>query len=130
MGNSYTIKVFDLDQPTKTTGRIYPEHVVHKAILDIQDQIKHGMFFGEMDTRGTADIDLTRVSHTVDDLYVKNGALFANITPIEHGLGEILQGLLNANFKPELALVGLGNVDDANKVHNLEIRKINVIAGG
>lgn len=99
-GRVYSSKCFNLDDPI------------------IQEKLKTNSFFGEMGfpQDGRLEVDLTKVSHRITNLYKKDDGLYADIEILDTPNGKILEKALK-NSLVGFRTRGTGNLisrDDGN----------------
>jgi hypothetical protein len=114
------VKVVDLGAPNKN-GRIYTEETIKDAI----NKAKLPMI-GIMGMPEDASVQLARASHAVEQLYIKDGAMFAKVSILKTPAGQVVEQLLNED-KVAFRLAGVGNVAEDGTVTNFSITTISAV---
>ena len=77
-------------------GIIYSSDCFNLDDPIIQERLKAGAFFGEFGlSKDKLEIDLTKVSHRVVNLYKKEDGLYADIETLETPCGKLLEDIIN-----------------------------------
>lgn len=111
-----TRELLTVDVPTRN-GRVYPRDVVEKMVEDFNTRNEKQTMLGEI-TQLYAScephvINLDRISHSVDELFVEDDKLKATITVMNTPMGNILKTLINeVPVSVGLGLRGTGTVQD------------------
>ena len=110
--------------------RIYPRHEIHKAVDTINKQILEGYsVMGEVDHPDDLKINLDRVCHTVDKMWMDGHAGCGKLRILPTPMGELIKTLLQSGVKLGVSSRGSGNVDDrTGHVSDFEIVTIDVVA--
>jgi len=110
--------------------RIYPQHEIHKAVETINEQIRNGnSVLGEVDHPDDLKINLDRVCHTVDSMWMEGAAGCGKLKILPTPMGELVKTLLTSGVKLGVSSRGSGNVDDSTgHVSDFEIVTIDVVA--
>ena len=92
-GIIYSSDCFDIDDPI------------------IQERLKAGAFFGEFGlSKDKLEIDLTKVSHRVINLYKKEDGLYADIETLETPCGKLLEDIINKGNQVSFRTRGSGDL--------------------
>ena len=120
----YMVKVVDLDTPNRN-NRIYTTEAVQQAL----ETVKLPMMgvLGEPEDHLT--ISLHRVSHAVEQLEIKDGAVWAKVNVLKTPGGLMLKQLLDAGHDVGYGIIGTGDVADDGTVSNLTIISISAVDG-
>jgi len=89
-------------------NRIYTKESID--FNKLKEKIDNGRLYGELGM-GEMDISLSRVSHLITNIELKNNYLMGEVEILNTPNGNILNDLLNTNtivFRPR----GIGNVDE------------------
>jgi len=110
--------------------RIYPLHEITKAVGTINQQIKEGnSVLGEVDHPDDLKINLDRVCHSVENMWMDGEAGCGKLKILPTPMGDLVKTLLQAGVKLGVSSRGSGNVDDrTGHVSDFEIVTIDVVA--
>ena len=110
--------------------RIYPLHEISKAVNTINQQIKEGnSVLGEVDHPDDLKINLDRVCHSVESMWMDGHAGCGKLKILPTPMGELIKTLLQSGVKLGVSSRGSGNVDDrTGHVSDFEIVTIDVVA--
>ena len=111
-GIIYSSDCFDIDDPI------------------IQERLKAGAFFGEFGlSKDKLEIDLTKVSHRVINLYKKEDGLYADIETLETPCGKLLKDIINkgnqVNFRSNGSGYLIEREDGLMEVKDYTLESIN-----
>jgi hypothetical protein len=110
--------------------RIYPIHEITRAVNTINQQIKEGnSVLGEVDHPDDLKINLDRVCHSVDGMWMDGDAGHGKLRILPTPMGDLIKTLLQSGVKLGVSSRGSGNVDDrTGHVSDFEIVTIVVVA--
>ena len=110
--------------------RIYPLHEISKAVNTINQQIKEGnSVLGEVDHPEDLKINLDRVCHSVENMWMDGEAGCGKLKILPTPMGDLIKTLLTSGVKLGVSSRGSGNVDDrTGHVSDFEIVTIDVVA--
>ena len=110
--------------------RVYPLHEISKAVNTINQQIKEGnSVLGEVDHPDDLKINLDRVCHSVENMWMEGEAGCGKLKILPTPMGELIKTLLTSGVKLGVSSRGSGNVDDrTGHVSDFEIVTIDVVA--
>ncbi len=110
--------------------RIYPLYEIAKAVNTINQQIKEGnSVLGEVDHPDDLKINLDRVCHSVEEMWMDGHAGCGKLKILPTPMGELIKTLLQSGVKLGVSSRGSGNVDDrTGHVSDFEIVTIDVVA--
>jgi hypothetical protein len=110
--------------------RIYPIHEITRAVNTINQQIKEGnSVLGEVDHPDDLKINLDRVCHSVDGMWMEGDAGHGKLRILPTPMGDLIKTLLQSGVKLGVSSRGSGNVDDrTGHVSDFEIVTIDVVA--
>jgi len=110
--------------------RIYPLHEISKAVNTINEQIRNGnSVLGEVDHPDDLKINLDRVCHSVENMWMDGEAGCGKLKILPTPMGELVKTLLQSGVKLGVSSRGSGNVDDrTGHVSDFEIVTIDVVA--
>ena len=110
--------------------RIYPLYEIKRAVDTINKQILEGYsVMGEVDHPDDLKINLDRVCHTVDKMWMDGEAGCGKLKILPTPMGNLIKTLLQSGVKLGVSSRGSGNVDDrTGHVSDFEIVTIDVVA--
>ncbi len=110
--------------------RIYPRHEIMKAVETINEQIRDGnSVLGEVDHPDDLKINLDRVCHAVEGMWMDGHAGCGKLKILPTPMGNLIKTLLQSGVKLGVSSRGSGNVDDrTGHVSDFEIVTIDVVA--
>jgi hypothetical protein len=110
--------------------RVYPLHEIKRAVDTINKQIMEGYsVMGEVDHPEDLKINLDRVCHTVDKMWMDGDAGCGKLRVLPTPMCELIKTLLQSGVKLGVSSRGSGNVDDrTGHVSDFEIVTIDVVA--
>lgn len=110
--------------------RIYPRHEIQKAVETINEQIRSGhSVLGEVDHPDDLKINLDRVCHAVESMWMDGHAGCGRLKILPTPMGNLIRTLLQSGVKLGVSSRGSGNVDDkTGHVSDFEIVTIDVVA--
>jgi hypothetical protein len=110
--------------------RIYPRHEIIKAVNTINEQISQGnSVLGEVDHPEDLKINLDRVCHAVEKMWVDGSTGLGRLRVLPTPMGQLIKTLLDSGVKLGVSSRGSGNVDDrTGHVSDFEIVTIDVVA--
>jgi hypothetical protein len=110
--------------------RIYPRGEIIKAVDTINQQILKGnSVLGEVDHPDDLKINLDRVCHTVEKMWMDGHAGCGKLKILPTPMGELIKTLITSGVKLGVSSRGSGNVDDrTGHVSDFEIVTIDVVA--
>jgi hypothetical protein len=110
--------------------RVYPVHEIAKAVDTVNEQIKTGhSVLGEVDHPDDLKINLDRVSHMIENMWMDGPAGMGTLKILPTPMGELVKTMLTSGVKLGVSSRGSGNVNDANgHVSDFEIVTVDVVA--
>lgn len=110
--------------------RVYPVNEISKAVDTINEQIKTGhSVLGEVDHPEDLKINLDRVSHMIEKMWMDGPAGYGKLKILPTPMGELVKTMLTSGVKLGVSSRGSGNVDDRNgHVSDFEIVTVDVVA--
>ena len=110
--------------------RVYPMHEITRAVNTINEQIRSGnSVLGEVDHPDDLKINLDRVCHSVENMWMDGEAGCGKLKILPTPMGELIKTLLQSGVKLGVSSRGSGNVDDrTGHVSDFEIVTIDVVA--
>ena len=110
--------------------RVYPVSEIANAVDTINEQIKTGhSVLGEVDHPDDLKINLDRVSHMIEKMWMDGPAGFGKLKILPTPMGELVKTMLTSGVKLGVSSRGSGNVDDrTGHVSDFEIVTVDVVA--
>ena len=110
--------------------RVYPVSEIAKAVDTINEQIKTGhSVLGEVDHPDDLKINLDRVSHMIEKMWMDGPAGYGKLKILPTPMGELVKTMLQSGVKLGVSSRGSGNVDDrTGHVSDFEIVTVDVVA--
>jgi len=110
--------------------RVYPVDEIAKAVDTINEQIKTGhSVLGEVDHPDDLKINLDRVSHMIEKMWMDGPAGMGTLKILPTPMGELVKTMLTNGVKLGVSSRGSGNVNDHNgHVSDFEIVTVDVVA--
>lgn len=110
--------------------RVYPVREIAKAVNTVNKQITEGnSVLGEVDHPDDLKINLDRVCHSVEEMWMDGNAGCGKLKILPTPMGNLIKTLLQSGVKLGVSSRGSGNVDDRNgHVSDFEIVTIDVVA--
>lgn len=110
--------------------RVYPLHEISRAVDTINKQINEGLsVLGEVDHPEDLKINLDRVCHSVQKMWMDGHAGCGKLKILPTPMGQLISTLINSGVKLGVSSRGSGNVDDrTGHVSDFEIVTIDVVA--
>jgi hypothetical protein len=110
--------------------RVYPVNEIAKAVDSINEQITTGhSVLGEVDHPEDLKINLDRVSHMIEKMWMDGPAGYGKLKILPTPMGELVKTMLTSGVKLGVSSRGSGNVNDANgHVSDFEIVTVDVVA--
>ena len=118
--SAISAKIMDLDKANKN-GRTYGTETMEKAIADAKFPI-----IGTLGMPDGASISLHRVSHTIEAITVKDGAVYAKINVLTTPAGQELDKLLAKN-KIEFRDAGTGKIAEDGTVSDFTLITVSAV---
>jgi hypothetical protein len=110
--------------------RVYPVNEISRAVDTINSQVKEGYtVLGEVDHPDDLKINLDRVSHVIDKMWMDGPAGYGKLRILPTPMGQLVKTMLDAGVKLGVSSRGSGNVDDrTGHVSDFEIVTVDVVA--
>lgn len=127
--NLYMSGIFIQGGVRNLNERVYPVREIEKAVNHINETIGKGeSVLGECDHPEELTINLDRVSHVIEKMWMdgNTGLGKLKILPTPHG--NIIKTLIEAGVKLGVSSRGSGNVNERGEVSDFEIVTVDVVA--
>lgn len=110
--------------------RVYPVHEIEKAVTTINEQISGGnSVLGEVDHPDDLKINLDRVSHMIDKMWMDGPNGYGSLTILPTPMGKLVEAMLTSGVKLGVSSRGSGNVNESSgHVSDFEIITVDIVA--
>lgn len=110
--------------------RVYPVHEIEKAVTTINEQIGGGnSVLGEVDHPDDLKINLDRVSHMIDKMWMDGPNGYGSLTILPTPMGKLVEAMLTSGVKLGVSSRGSGNVNESSgHVSDFEIITVDIVA--
>ena len=110
--------------------RVYPVNEIAKAVDSINKQVVEGYtVLGEVDHPEDLKINLDRVSHTIEKMWMDGPCGYGKLRVLPTPMGQLVKTMLDSGVKLGVSSRGSGNVNDGNgHVSDFEIVTVDVVA--
>jgi hypothetical protein len=110
--------------------RVYPVNEIEKAVETLNEQITGGnSVLGEVDHPDDLKINLDRVSHMIQNMWMDGPNGFGKLKILPTPMGQLVSTMLDSGVKLGVSSRGSGNVDDATgRVSDFEIVTVDIVA--
>ena len=130
-GKSFYMKgIFIQGGVRNANERVYPVPEIERAVRQHNEQIKSGnSVLGEVDHPDDLKINLDRVSHMIQEMWVDGPNGFGKLKILPTPMGDVISKMLGAGVKLGVSSRGSGNVDEGSgKVSDFEIVTVDIVA--
>ena len=132
-GNGKTLKmegIFIQGGVKNANERVYPVHEIEKAVTSINNQIKDGYsVLGEVDHPDDLKINLDRVSHLIEQMWMDGPCGFGKLKVLPTPMGKLVESMLTSGVKLGVSSRGSGNVNESSgHVSDFEIITVDIVA--
>ena len=110
--------------------RVYPVAEITNAVTTINEQIKEGnSVLGEVDHPDDLKINLDRVSHMIESMWMDGPNGYGKLKILETPMGQLVKTMINGGVKLGVSSRGSGNVNESSgQVADFEIVTVDVVA--
>jgi len=109
--------------------RMYPVTEISKAVSSIKEKLDGGYsVLGEADHPENLTINLERVSHMIEDMWMDGPNGIGQLKIMPTPMGKIVTTLLESGCKLGVSSRGSGNVGDSGNVQDFEIITVDIVA--
>lgn len=111
-------------------GRIYPVNEIRKAVDNLNTQISEGYsVLGEVDHPDDLKINLDRVSHMIENMWMDGANGFGKLKILPTPMGQLVKTMLESGVKLGVSSRGSGTVNDTDgRVSDFEMITIDIVA--
>ena len=109
--------------------RVYPIKEIGKAVETINERLQEGQtVLGEADHPEELTVNLDRVSHIVEDMWMDGPNGYGKLKIIPTPMGNIISTLLESGAKLGVSSRGSGNVNESGEVSEFDIVTVDIVA--
>jgi Prohead core protein serine protease len=110
--------------------RVYPVNEIGRAVNTIKEQIKSGYsVLGEVDHPTNLRINLDRVSHMIEDMWMDGAKGCGKLKILPTPMGNLVRTMLESGVKLGVSSRGSGNVNEGTgHVSDFEIVTVDIVA--
>ena len=109
--------------------RVYPIQEIGKAVETINERLQEGQtVLGEADHPEELTVNLDRVSHIVEDMWMDGPNGYGKLKIIPTPMGNIISTLLESGAKLGVSSRGSGNVNESGQVSDFDIVTVDIVA--
>jgi hypothetical protein len=110
--------------------RVYPVEEISRAVDSVNKQVHDGYsVLGEVDHPEDLKINLDRVSHCIDKMWMDGPAGYGKLRILPTPMGQLVKTMLDSGVKLGVSSRGSGNVNDGNgRVSDFEIVTVDIVA--
>jgi len=110
--------------------RVYPVSEITNAVKTINEQIKEGnSVLGEVDHPDDLKINLDRVSHMIESMWMDGPNGYGKLKILETPMGQLVKTMIEGGVKLGVSSRGSGEVNESTgNVSNFEIVTVDVVA--
>jgi len=110
--------------------RVYPVSEITSAVTTINEQIKEGnSVLGEVDHPDDLKINLDRVSHMIENMWMDGPNGYGKLKILETPMGQLVKTMIEGGVKLGVSSRGSGNVNESSgQVADFEIVTVDVVA--
>jgi hypothetical protein len=128
--NLYMRGIFVQGGVRNANKRVYPVHEIKKAVDVLNEQIKSGQsIFGEGDHPEDLKINIDRISHIIQEMWMDGPNGFGKLKVIDTPMGEIVKKIIGCGGKLGVSSRGSGNVNEASgDVSDFEMITVDIVA--
>lgn len=110
-------------------GRVYPSSEISAAVDDINYRISKGFsVLGEVDHPETLTINLDRVSHVIEKMWMNGSNGHGKLKILPTPMGKIISSLLESGVKLGVSSRGSGDLNHSGVVSGYEIVTVDIVA--
>jgi hypothetical protein len=128
--NLYMKGIFVQGGVRNANKRVYPVNEIKRAVDTLNEQIKTGTsIFGEADHPEDLKINLDRISHIIEQMWMDGPNGFGKLKVIDTPMGNIVKSIVSCGGKLGVSSRGSGNVNEASgDVSDFEMITVDIVA--
>lgn len=109
--------------------RVYPVNEIQRAVSTLNDQVTGGYsVLGEVDHPEGLNINLDRVSHMVNEMWMDGPNGYGKLKVLPTPMGQLVKTMLESGVKLGVSSRGSGNVNEDSNVSDFEIITVDIVA--
>lgn len=110
--------------------RVYPVSEISNAVDTINEQLKNGnSVLGEVDHPDDLKINLDRVSHTIESMWMDGPNGYGKLKILETPMGKLVKTMIEGGVNLGVSSRGSGEVNESSgNVSNFEIVTVDIVA--
>lgn len=109
--------------------RVYPVNEIQRAVSTLNDQVTGGYsVLGEVDHPEGLNINLDRVSHMVNEMWMDGPNGYGKMKILPTPMGQLVKTMLESGVKLGVSSRGSGEVNESGDVSGFEIITVDVVA--
>jgi hypothetical protein len=128
--NLYMKGIFIQGGVKNANERVYPVSEIESAVNQLNEQITGGhSVLGEVDHPDDLKINLDRVSHMINSMWMDGPNGFGKLKILPTPMGQLVSTMLESGVKLGVSSRGSGNVNDLDgRVSDFEIVTVDIVA--
>lgn len=127
--NLFMSGIFIQGEVRNQNQRVYPLNEINAAVTSVTDRISGGeTIMGELDHPEELSINLDRVSHLIERMWMDGNDGHGRLKIIGTPMGNIVRNLLEGGAKLGVSSRGSGNVGPNGDVSDFEIVTVDIVA--
>lgn len=127
--NMFMSGIFIQGEVRNQNQRVYPAGEIQRAVRSVEQRIQGGeTIMGELDHPEELSINLDRVSHIIESMWLDNADGHGKLKIIGTPMGNIVRTLLESGAKLGVSSRGSGNVDGSGQVSDFDIVTVDIVA--
>lgn len=128
--NLYMKGIFIQGGVKNANERVYPVSEIESAVNQLNEQITGGhSVLGEVDHPDDPKINLDRVSHMINSMWMDGPNGFGKLKILPTPMGQLVSTMLESGVKLGVSSRGSGNVNDLDgRVSDFEIVTVDIVA--
>lgn len=128
--NLYMKGIFIQGGVKNANERVYPVPEIERAVNQLNEQISGGnSVLGEVDHPDDLKINLDRVSHMIENMWMDGPNGFGKLKILPTPMGQLISTMLENGVKLGVSSRGSGNVSDMDgRVSDFEIVTVDIVA--
>ncbi len=128
-GKAWYLKgIFVQGDVRNLNNRVYPTSEIKKAVALVNTRAKDFTVWGELDHPSELQINLDRVSHLIEEMWMEGNNGMGKLKIIDTPMGSTAKAMLQAGGKLGVSSRGSGNVDFDGRVSDFEIVTVDLVA--
>lgn len=126
--NWYLEGIFVQGDKRNLNNRVYPTSEITNAVNQVNSRAKDFTVWGELDHPAELQINLDRVSHLIEKMWMDGNNGMGRLKIIDTMMGNTAKAMLKAGGKLGVSSRGSGEVDYDGRVSQFEIITVDIVA--